>query len=76
MPSGVIARQVDEPERDSDLLEQISQQVTDLGLARSGDRLILGKPLGAGVMSAALKAETLDAAGYRRAIETGTATGA
>jgi len=32
--------------------------------ARVGDRLILGKPLGVGVMSAALKKDQLDAAGY------------
>ncbi len=34
--------------------------------ARVGDRLILGKPLGVGVLSAALKKEKLDAAGYAR----------
>ncbi|PKO62332.1 MAG: selenide, water dikinase SelD [Betaproteobacteria bacterium HGW-Betaproteobacteria-18] len=32
--------------------------------AQVGDRLILGKPLGVGVMSAALKKDKLDAAGY------------
>lgn len=32
--------------------------------ARPGDRLVLGKPLGVGVMSAALKKGLLDAAGY------------
>ncbi|PIQ52561.1 MAG: selenide, water dikinase SelD [Comamonadaceae bacterium CG12_big_fil_rev_8_21_14_0_65_59_15] len=32
--------------------------------ARVGDRLVLGKPLGGGVMSAALKKDQLDAAGY------------
>jgi hypothetical protein len=32
--------------------------------ARAGDVLILGKPLGVGVLSAALKKEKLDAAGY------------
>jgi len=32
--------------------------------ARVGDRLVLGKPLGVGVMSAALKKDQLDAAGY------------
>ncbi|PIY27979.1 MAG: selenide, water dikinase SelD, partial [Comamonadaceae bacterium CG_4_10_14_3_um_filter_60_42] len=32
--------------------------------ARVGDRLILGKPLGVGVLSAALKKDQLDAAGY------------
>ena len=34
--------------------------------ARVGDRLILGKPLGVGILSAALKKERLDAAGYDR----------
>lgn len=32
--------------------------------ARAGDKLILGKPLGVGVLSAALKKNVLDAAGY------------
>jgi selenide,water dikinase len=32
--------------------------------AQVGDRLVLGKPLGVGVMSAALKKDLLDAAGY------------
>lgn len=32
--------------------------------ARAGDRLVLGKPLGVGVLSAALKSGKLDAAGY------------
>ena len=32
--------------------------------ARAGDKLILGKPLGVGVLSAALKKNMLDAAGY------------
>ncbi|WP_068114601.1 selenide, water dikinase SelD [Tropicimonas marinistellae] len=40
--------------------------------ARPGDRLVLGKPLGAGVMSAALKAEALDASGYAQMIATTT----
>ena len=40
--------------------------------ARPGDRLVLGKPLGVGVMSAALKKGALDAAGYARMIETTT----
>ncbi|MBA2965078.1 MULTISPECIES: selenide, water dikinase SelD [Ramlibacter] len=40
--------------------------------ARAGDRLVLGKPLGVGVLSAALKKETLDAAGYARMIATTT----
>ena len=34
--------------------------------ARVGDRLILGKPLGVGVLSAALKKGALDATGYAR----------
>jgi len=32
--------------------------------ARPGDKLVLGKPLGVGILSAALKKEKLDAAGY------------
>ncbi len=40
--------------------------------ARAGDRLILGKPLGVGVLSAALKKESLSAEGYARMIETTT----
>ena len=36
--------------------------------ARPGDLLVLGKPLGVGVMSAALKKGELDAAGYARMI--------
>jgi selenide,water dikinase len=40
--------------------------------ARAGDVLILGKPLGVGVLSAALKKERLDAAGYERLIATTT----
>jgi selenide,water dikinase len=36
--------------------------------ARVGDRLILGKPLGVGILSAALKKEKLDAPGYARMI--------
>lgn len=36
--------------------------------ARAGDVLILGKPLGVGILSAALKKETLDAQGYARMI--------
>jgi selenide,water dikinase len=40
--------------------------------ARPGDRLVLGKPLGVGVLSAALKKEQLDAEGYRQMIETTT----
>jgi selenide,water dikinase len=40
--------------------------------AKPGDVLVLGKPLGVGVMSAALKKEQLGAAGYDRMIETTT----
>ena len=40
--------------------------------ARPGDRLVLGKPLGVGVMSAALKKEALDADGYARMLATTT----
>ena len=40
--------------------------------ARVGDVLVLGKPLGVGVLSAALKKEKLDAAGYERMIATTT----
>ena len=40
--------------------------------ARAGDVLVLGKPLGVGVMSAAFKKDALDAAGYARLIATTT----
>ena len=40
--------------------------------ARPGDRLVLGKPLGVGILSAALKKNRLDAAGYRRMIDSTT----
>jgi len=40
--------------------------------ARPGDVLVLGKPLGVGVLSAALKKEALDAEGYARMIATTT----
>ena len=40
--------------------------------ARVGDRLILGKPLGVGILSAALKKEKLDAAGYAQMIRVTT----
>lgn len=36
--------------------------------ARGGDRLVLGKPLGVGVLSAALKKQALDDAGYAQMI--------
>ncbi|HEX4328837.1 MAG TPA: selenide, water dikinase SelD [Burkholderiales bacterium] len=37
--------------------------------ARAGDSLILGKPLGVGILSAALKQEKLSEAGYRKMLE-------
>src|SRR6202140_1399708 len=40
--------------------------------ARSGDVLILGKPLGVGIFSAAFKKGLLDDAGYRAMIDTAT----
>jgi selenide,water dikinase len=40
--------------------------------ARAGDALVLGKPLGVGILSAALKKEQLDDAGYRRMIASTT----
>ncbi|MFN9470588.1 selenide, water dikinase SelD [Acidovorax sp.] len=40
--------------------------------ARAGDVLVLGKPLGVGVLSAALKKGLLDDAGYARMVETTT----
>lgn len=40
--------------------------------ARPGDVLVLGKPLGVGILSAALKKEQLDADGYARMIATTT----
>jgi selenide,water dikinase len=40
--------------------------------AKVGDVLILGKPIGVGVMSAALKKNALDSAGYERLVETTT----
>jgi selenide,water dikinase len=40
--------------------------------ARAGDILVLGKPLGVGVLSAALKREQLDTAGYARLLATTT----
>jgi len=48
------------------------QRVKRNAAARAGDVLILGKPLGVGVLSAALKKEALDAAGYERMIATTT----
>jgi len=40
--------------------------------ARVGDALVLGKPLGVGVLSAALKKDALDATGYARMIASTT----
>ena len=40
--------------------------------AKAGDKLILGKPLGVGVLSAALKKNLLDEAGYKVMIENTT----
>ena len=40
--------------------------------ARAGDVLVLGKPLGVGVLSAALKKEALSEAGYRQLVATTT----
>ncbi len=40
--------------------------------ARAGDLLVLGKPLGVGVLSAALKKESLSASGYRQLLESTT----
>jgi selenide, water dikinase len=48
------------------------QRIKRNGGARCGDVLILGKPLGVGIFSAALKKERLDDAGYRALIETTT----
>jgi selenide,water dikinase len=40
--------------------------------ARPGDKLVLGKPLGVGVLSAALKKGKLDASGYKSMIDSTT----
>ena len=40
--------------------------------AQEGDVLILGKPLGVGILSAALKKGELDAEGYRQMVDTAT----
>ncbi|WP_409482675.1 selenide, water dikinase SelD [Noviherbaspirillum sp. ST 5-3] len=40
--------------------------------AKAGDKLILGKPLGVGILSAALKKNALDDAGYRAMIDNTT----
>jgi selenide, water dikinase len=48
------------------------QQLKRNSTAQAGDVLILGKPLGVGVLSAALKRERLSGADYARLIETTT----
>ena len=40
--------------------------------AKPGDRLVLGKPIGVGIASAALKKGRLDAAGYRAMVDSAT----
>jgi selenide,water dikinase len=45
------------------------QQVKRNSSAQVGDVLVLGKPLGVGILSAALKKDQLDAAGYRSMVE-------
>ncbi|HVL58879.1 MAG TPA: selenide, water dikinase SelD [Burkholderiaceae bacterium] len=40
--------------------------------ARPGDQLVLGKPLGVGILSAALKKDQLDADGYRAMLDSTT----
>src|SRR5687767_2252992 len=40
--------------------------------ARAGDRLVLGKPIGVGIASAALKKGRLDDAGYRAMVDSAT----
>ena len=47
-------------------------QVKRNSAARAGDVLVLGKPLGVGILSAALKKEQLDTAGYRAMIDVTT----
>ena len=48
------------------------KQVKRYAAAQLGDRLILGKPLGVGILSAALKKDAVDAAGYAQMIATTT----
>ncbi len=48
------------------------QRVKRNNAARAGDMLILGKPIGIGVLSVALKKGTLTADGYRQMVETTT----
>ena len=47
-------------------------RIKRIASARAGDRLVLGKPLGVGILSAALKKNRLDEAGYRRMIDSTT----
>ena len=47
-------------------------QVKRNSAARPGDVLVLGKPLGVGILSAALKKDQLDQTGYRRMIDVTT----
>jgi selenide,water dikinase len=48
------------------------QRIKRNASARPGDALVLGKPLGVGILSAALKKEQLDEDGYRRMITSTT----
>ncbi|WP_321881420.1 selenide, water dikinase SelD [Paraburkholderia bannensis] len=48
------------------------QRVKRNASARAGDVLVLGKPLGVGVLSAALKKDLLDAAGYKAMVDAAT----
>ena len=48
------------------------QRIKRNASARAGDVLVLGKPLGVGILSAALKKEQLDGDGYRRMIASTT----
>ncbi len=48
------------------------QRIKRNASARAGDRLVLGKPLGVGILSAALKKNQLDEAGYRQMIDNAT----
>ena len=47
-------------------------QVKKNASARVGDRLVLGKPIGVGIMSAALKKDQLDAVGYAKMLAVAT----
>ena len=48
------------------------QKVKRNNSARAGDRLVLGKPLGVGILSAALKKGKLSPEGYRQMLDTTT----